>query len=53
MKKYYIKSFFGDWTETTREHYERFCEHLMKVVLTGEDAKREILAKHAKVVEEL
>jgi len=54
--KYYIKAFFGDWHETTKEGYEDFRKHiLIGANNIKKDDKQEVerfLSRHSKIIEE-
>ena len=53
--KYYIKAWFGDWKEVTKEKADSFIEGYLRdfvLVTLTEKLKKEIISKHYKEVEE-
>lgn len=55
MEKYFIRAFFGDWHETTKEGYESFrTSILVGACNVNKNDKQEVeqfLSKHSKISE--
>jgi septin family protein len=55
MKKYFIRAFFSDWHETTKEVYEDFRKHILVGALNVKKSdKQEVerfLSRHSKIEE--
>lgn len=53
--KYYIKAFFGEWVEVSKEKYEHFRKNILvgavNVDKTNPDEIEKFLSRHSKVVE--
>ena len=53
--KYYIKAFFGEWVEVSKEKYEHFRKNILvgavNVDKTNPDEIEKFLLKYSKVVE--
>lgn len=55
MKKYFIRAFYSDWHETTKEGYEDFRKHiLVGACNVNKNDKQEVerfLSRHSKIEE--
>lgn len=50
--KYFIRGFFTDWKEVSKEKYKQYREFIANSVMTGKENKENTLRKRTKIEDE-